>query len=68
MSQNTSTFATFARKADARRVTKRLRDHGIIAGMRSSRGCNDVFGYLPPKYTLAQIEALALRLFNEKGR
>jgi hypothetical protein len=63
---NAMTFITLRRKEDARRVTKRLRDHGIIAGMRSSRGCNDVFGYLPPKYTLAQIEALALKLAGEK--
>jgi hypothetical protein len=63
---NATTFITLRRKEDARRVTKRLRDHGIIAGMRSSRGCNDVFGFLPPKHTQAQIEALALKIFEEK--
>lgn len=63
--QNAQTFATFARKADARRVTKRMRDHGIITGLRSSRGANDVFGFVPDRFTLADMEKLALRLFNE---
>lgn len=63
--KNAQTFGAFTRKADARRVAKRMRDHGVITGLRGTRGYNEVFGYVPEKFTLADMERLATRMFQE---
>lgn len=62
-----TTFVIFSRKIDAQRVTKALRDCNIIAGYRSNRGANEVFGYVPAAMTADGVRVLALRFFDATG-
>ncbi len=59
------TIKVYSRLADAKRVTKRLRDHGVLVGMRKYVHQNEIFGYLPDGKTLEDIRALADKLYAE---
>jgi hypothetical protein len=64
--KSAETFVMLARKADARRVAKRLRDCNIIVGVRGQRGNNEVFGYVPNGKTASDIRELALKFYRER--
>jgi hypothetical protein len=60
----TETTKTFSSKAEARRLNRRLRDHGILSKLDYARGFNKVTILVPPKYEQT-IDGLCDRLVNE---
>lgn len=65
---NTETFVIFSDKSRASYVTKRLRDHGIIAGMRGKRGEWEVFGFPPSHMTASKCGEMALQICDKWER
>lgn len=64
---NAQTFLFVRTKADASRVCKRLRDHNVVAGVRSERrGEHEVYGFTPDRMTLTGVQDLAAKLFRNR--
>jgi hypothetical protein len=59
------TTKTFTSKADARRLNRRLRDHGILSKCEYARGLNKVTILVPGKFELAAINRLCDRIMCE---
>ena len=63
---NAQTFVIFSRKAQAFYAARKLRDRGIIAGMRGGRGEYEVFGFIPDRLDLARVRQMAIELGASK--
>jgi hypothetical protein len=64
-----ATFMIYSRKDEAAYVTRRLRDHGVIAGMRGGRGDYEVFGFVPDRLGICGVRHLMNQiLWNRHGR
>lgn len=59
------TSKTFSSKTDARRLSRRLRDHGLLSTVSYARGHNTVTVLVPEKLELSAIDRLCDRIANE---
>ena len=59
------TSYTFTRKAEARRFSKRMRDHGLLTKARYDRGNSEITILVPERFQLSAIHKLAIRLMAE---
>jgi len=65
---NAQTFIIFTDKNRASYATRRLRDHGIIAGVRGKRGEWEVFGFPPDHMTAAKCGEMAVNFCDQRER
>lgn len=60
-----STFVIYANKANARTVCRRLRDHGVPAGIRGGKGNWEVFGFPPDRLGVEGVRDLCIKVLHE---
>lgn len=61
----TKSTKTYTSKAVARRLTRRLRDHGLLSTVDYGRGHNAVTILIPDHFDPIKIDALCERIVNE---
>jgi hypothetical protein len=62
---STETSKIFSSKAEARRLSRRLRDHGLLSRCDYARGHNKVTILVPEKFELPAIDNLCDRIMAE---